>query len=119
MSEKRMEVRATHITTQSDPSRRRLVCELYPGILVIDGHPGPTSVITFGNRVAPLHPGSDRPFPIFEFTADLAAEMYEESVEQAALLRENDHLAGRAPSVWPPREWVASNKHFFDNPDQK
>ncbi|MEV0947515.1 hypothetical protein [Rhodococcus sp. NPDC049939] len=119
MGEKRMEVQATHITTQSDPSRRQLVCELYPGILIIDGFHSPSSVISFGSRVVPLPPGSNRPFPIYESTAEEAAEMYQENVDYAALQRENDDVMGRAPSVWPPREWVASNKHFFDNPDQK
>jgi hypothetical protein len=59
-----IEVQATHITNARDPRRRSLVCELYPGILLIHGQSGAMTVNTFGRRVERLpKPQRDRTFP--------------------------------------------------------
>ncbi|SED32714.1 hypothetical protein SAMN04490239_7821 [Rhodococcus koreensis] len=50
-----LEVRATHFTTA--PGSRTLVCELYPGILVLEKD-GVCSVLTYGSSVELLPPRS-------------------------------------------------------------
>ncbi|MFE2122412.1 hypothetical protein ACFW9U_17385 [Rhodococcus aetherivorans] len=93
-----IEVEATHITTGlTEPL---LVCELYPGILVLDTYSGPFTVLTYGNRVKRLPAGQGRTFPIREHTAELAAKEYDEQVG----------IAEDWGEPWPPPEWLAVNK---------
>lgn len=95
-----IEVEATHITHHLGKDNR-LVCELYPGVLVVDGF-GPYSVLTYGGNVTRLPANSERTFPIPDRYADQALEMYDAAVEQAE--------SGFDPSPWPPARWVQLNK---------
>ncbi|MEV0947514.1 hypothetical protein [Rhodococcus sp. NPDC049939] len=117
-----IEVEATHITNEIDPEDRRLVCELYPGILVFDGISGPFTVREAGKLVDPLpNPGGERTFLITDRVAELAAEEYDRQMGMAEISREWPHSLSATVSqtVWPPREWAAYNERFFDNADKK
>ncbi|MFE2122413.1 hypothetical protein ACFW9U_17390 [Rhodococcus aetherivorans] len=108
-----IEVEATHITVGD--TYPRLVCELYPGVFLVDGYRGCYSVLRFAERVEPLPHAGDRVFPVTERSAEDAAEMYEE------LVRVYDERRGLATSidperaetlVWPPTWWPSrAGKH--------
>lgn len=77
-----IEAGATHITTRlTEPL---LVCELYPGVLVVDTYSGPFTVLEYADRVEALPAGQERTFPITERTAELAAALYEEKAYWAS-----------------------------------
>lgn len=94
-----IELEATHITNHFGPYNR-LVCELYPGILVVDGY-GAYTAVTYGGYVDRLPAGQGRAFPVRERTAERAAELYDRLMRQA----ESGYLAS-----WPVPEWIAANK---------
>ncbi|MEV0947516.1 hypothetical protein [Rhodococcus sp. NPDC049939] len=108
-----IEVEATHITNEIDPQRRRLVCELYPGILVFHGSSGPSTVREAGKLVDPLpNPGGERTFPITERTAELAAEEYDRQMRrvEGALQQPRSLPPLVWDTVWPPKAWTDRNK---------
>ena len=88
------EVQATHITNR-DPNRRRLVCELYPGILIVDGG-GIATARTSGNgvdRMTSRAPSwSESPSP------QDSAEMYEDSMHAAERPLPVPAIFGRRPN---------------------
>lgn len=94
-----IELEATHITNHFG-KHNRLVCELHPGILVVDGY-GAYTVLTYGGNVDTLPAGQGRTFPVRERVAERAAELYDEMMRQAE--------SGFLPS-WPIPEWIAANK---------
>ncbi|OUS97334.1 hypothetical protein [Rhodococcus sp. NCIMB 12038] len=98
-----IEVEATHITNHKSQRHRRLVCELYPGILVIYGH-GASSVNTFGGRVEPIRSGSGLRFRIPDHVVDEASLLYDKLMNQAARAR-LDRLVDPRYKVWPPARW--------------
>ncbi|OUS94588.1 hypothetical protein CA951_16830 [Rhodococcus sp. NCIMB 12038] len=85
-----LEVRATHITTGH--GSERLVCELYPGILAMEGL-GVYTVLTMGNAVEPLPIYSDERFAMRSGQAILAALQYGKQMS-------------RTSRSWPPPQWV-------------
>lgn len=106
-----IEVEATHITVGD--TYPRLVCELYPGVFLVDGYRGCYSVLRFADRVEPLEHKEDRVFPVSERSAEDAAEMYEKLVQTYAERRE---LAKRIDPtvvealVWPPAWWSSRTR---------
>lgn len=104
-----IEVPATHIIT--DPRNQRLVCELYPGVLAVDGCRGAVSARIFAHRIAVLPAGDHRTFTVDEESLQWAAQQYTYLVEQTARRREHaatiDDGARVAECVWPPRGWTS------------
>ncbi|MCD2111422.1 hypothetical protein LQ384_09970 [Rhodococcus rhodochrous] len=101
-----MEVEATHITVGD--TYPRLVCELYPGVFVVDGYTGCYSVLRFADRVEPLSHEGDRVFPIKERSAEDAAQMYEGLMHTYAERRELAMISDPEYAetlVWPPKGW--------------
>ncbi|MFD9664238.1 hypothetical protein ACFWAY_21835 [Rhodococcus sp. NPDC059968] len=83
-------VRATHFTTE--PGSRTLVCELYPGILVLEKY-GVCSVLTYGNSVELLPPRSD------ERLAMAGGQAVSAAIEFGR------HMSSQ-PGAWPPPRWA-------------
>lgn len=108
-----IEVVATHITVGE--RYPRLVCELYPRVFLVDGVPGPVSAQAYAHRIAPLEQDGDRVFPVEEFSAELAAEKYEDLVEQFAQRRELAMITDPEYAetlIWPPKGWKSrAGKH--------
>lgn len=74
----KIDVEATHLTKRKVP--QALVCELYPGIFVVDGG-GTHYASTSAHLFEPLPKNSGRTFPIDEIRAERAADMYETARE--------------------------------------
>ena len=85
-----LEVRATHFTTA--PGSRTLVCELYPGILVLEKD-GVCSVLTYGNSVELLPPRSDERLAMAGGQAVFAAIEFGRQMSSQ-------------PGAWPPPRWA-------------
>ncbi|AHK33000.1 hypothetical protein OPAG_00203 [Rhodococcus opacus PD630] len=85
-----LEVRATHFTTI--PGSRTLVCELYPGILVVAKY-GVCTVLTYGNAVELLPPRSDERLAMTSGQAVLAAVQLGRQMSSQT-------------RKWPPPQWV-------------
>lgn len=106
-----IEAEATHITNDKEQRHRRLVCELYPGILVVYGHSGASSVNTFGGRVEPLRSGSGRRLRIPDHVVGEASYLYDKLMNYAELARRS---RGRDPreTVWPPDRWPSRHSKY-------
>jgi hypothetical protein len=85
-----LEVRATHFTTA--PGSRTLVCELYPGILVLERY-GVCSVLTYGNSVELLPPRRDERLAMTSGQAVSAAIEFGRQMSSSS-------------RTWPPLQWV-------------
>lgn len=85
-----LEVRATHFTTA--PGSRTLVCELYPGILVLERY-GVCSVLTYGNSIELLPPRSDERLAMTSGQAVSAAIEFGRQKSSSS-------------RTWPPPQWV-------------
>lgn len=94
-----IEVEATHITRHLD--KNVLVCELYPGVLVLDTRPGAFLVTQIGGKVKKLPAGQQRTFLIPDRQADVAAAAYENALANAGSV---------LYSSWPPPRWIEMNK---------
>ncbi|MBV6762181.1 hypothetical protein [Rhodococcus opacus] len=96
-----MQVRATHIERHGD---RRLVCELYPGILVVEGGRVQT-MLSFSDEVEPLPSDMREVFTIRAVQAQIAADRFGDMVDFAALSRYFD-VPFRIRNVLPRDTWA-------------
>ena len=96
-----MLVRASHIERYGD---RRLVCELFPGILVIEGGSVQT-MLSFGDGVEPLPNDMRYAFTIPGVQAQVAADRFGDMVDFAALSRYFD-VPHTIRNVLPHGAWA-------------
>lgn len=105
-----IEVLATHITIGW--AHPRLVSELYPGVLTVEGTRGVILVLNYSHHIVPLPEGERRAFTVDDETVQLGAQRYVDQVEQAAMERELAAIVDTdgsriAECVWPPRWWTS------------
>ena len=105
-----IEVLATHITIGW--AHPRLVSELYPGVLTVEGTRGVILVLNYSHHIVPLPEGERRAFTVDDETVKLGAQRYVDQVEQAAMERELAAIVDTdgsriAECVWPPRWWTS------------
>ncbi len=102
-----MQVGATHIERHRE---RRLVCELYPGVLVVEGGRVQT-MLSFGDEVETLPDDLREAFTIPGRQAQTAADRFGDLVDFAALSRYFDgpHRIRTAlpPGAWARPAWTA------------
>ena len=99
-----MEVGATHVERYG---RRRQICELYPGVLVVEGG-GVHTMLSLGDGVEPVPNDWNEAFSIPDVQARVAADRFGDLVDFAALSR---YFGGALPRVWStlPRDaWARS-----------
>jgi hypothetical protein len=102
-----MRVGATHIERHGE---RRLVCELYPGVLVAEGGRVQT-MLSCGDEVEPLPDDMRETFTIPGAQAQTAADRFGDMVDFAALSRYFDRphriRNGLPPDAWARPAWTA------------